>query len=71
VSAVPALMRHRSTPQEIVEVLNAISRTRSLDESESLLLERSLLLMDGKRIPPGLTRALTRHGIKRDMRRYA
>jgi hypothetical protein len=61
------LDRHR---QRIAE-LDAISRTRALSKGESFELEREILLADGKPLPHGLTRGLARHGIKRDMSRYA
>lgn len=52
------------------QALDALSRTRSLTETESLELEREVLHAAGKRLPPGLTRALARHGVKRDMDRF-
>jgi hypothetical protein len=55
----------------IADELDRLSRERELTKAESLLLERSLLIVDGRRVPPGLTKALARHGVKRDMRRYA
>ncbi|MEA3043013.1 MAG: hypothetical protein QOH47_851 [Sphingomonadales bacterium] len=50
--------------------LTEIGRARELTPAESYLLERSICGLDGKRYPRGLTRALARHGIKRDMSRY-
>lgn len=66
--AIKRLLANRARPNEIIETLDQISKTRELMRVESLLLERSILLMDGKRIPPGLTKALARLGVKRDMR---
>jgi hypothetical protein len=69
-SAAPRLVANQASPAEIIAELDAIGRGRAPDPVESLLLERSILLADGKRIPHGLTRALARHGIKRDMRMH-
>jgi hypothetical protein len=65
-----AQMAAESTPAELIETLELVGKERALSQTESLLLERSILLQDGKRIPRGLTKALTRRGIKRDMRRF-
>jgi hypothetical protein len=51
--------------RRLVEELDALSRIRHLDDPESLLLERSLLIVDGQRLPTGLNRDLARFGISR------
>lgn len=53
-----------------VDRLTALGRDRELSQAESLLLERAIHDADGRPYPKGLTRALVRHGIKRDMARF-
>jgi hypothetical protein len=65
---VDRLLANKATPAEIIETLDQISRRRELERVESLFLERAILLQDGKPIPHGLTKALTRLGVKRDRR---
>ena len=48
--------------------LDRISRERVLSPAESLELEREVARVDGGRMPYGLTKALARHGIKRNGR---
>lgn len=51
----------------LVARLEALGRSRALTEVESLLLERSIAVVDGRRIPRHLTQMLARHGIGRSM----
>jgi len=58
--------------QDIADKLDALSRTRALDERESKLLEWALGVVDGKiplrqRIPYGTNIVMARLGFKRDM----
>ena len=51
--------------KRLIEELNAVGRLRSLNDPESLLLERSIAIVDGQRIPTGLNRGLARFGVSR------
>lgn len=53
-----------------MEGLSRLERFRRLSEGESLRLERCICILDDRPFPHGLTRALARYGIKRDMRRF-
>lgn len=60
--------RQQKIAREDIERLEALGRTRSLDERESLILERALCSVDGRRQPTGLNRALARLGIGKSSR---
>jgi hypothetical protein len=64
-------MGERATTQAVFDRLDAASRERELTQAESLLLERTIRLMERQRLPANLTRELARHGIKRDMRHFS
>lgn len=68
--AASRLVANAEDAATVISELEAISRRRVLTDAESLLLERAILHNEGKRLPRGLTRALARRGIKRDMRRF-
>lgn len=53
-----------------LERLDAISRERELTYTESLRLEREVHFEAHRKLPKGLTRALARRGVKRDMSRF-
>lgn len=70
-SAAARILSNTTEPGEILATLDEISRRRALTQTESLLLERSILLQNGEKLPAGLTKALARRGIKRNMTIFA
>lgn len=64
-------MSKRATTQAEFDRLDALSRQRKLTPAESLLLERTIRLMERQRLPAGLTKELARLGVKRDMRHFS
>lgn len=65
------ILSNSTEPGQIIATLDEISRRRALTQTESLLLERSILLEKGEKLPAGLTKALARRGVKRNMSVFA